>query len=123
MTPPGDDRARRPSNDAPPGLALQETGATHPASSYGRGSAALPSVRGRPRKHSFSIAGHRTSISLEHEFWEALREIAKADGLSLAALVAEIDRSRGESGLSGAIRVHVLDFYRSRSRAPSGNEG
>lgn len=59
------------------------------------------------RKHSVVIAGHRTSISLEAAFWDALRAIAAADGRSVASLVAEIDRRR-TGNLSGAIRVFVL---------------
>lgn len=75
------------------------------------------SQRARPRKHSFSIAGHRTSISLEAEFWSALREIAAAERRSLASLVADIDKGRGDSGLSGAIRVYVLEHYQKQARA------
>ena len=60
------------------------------------------------RKRSLSIAGHRTSISLEAPFWEARGRIAAARGLSVQALVAEIDRGRGAGNLSSAIRVHVL---------------
>ena len=59
-------------------------------------------------KHSLTIAGHRTSISLEQAFWDALREIADARRLSLAALIGEIDASRGAANLSSAIRVFVL---------------
>ncbi|MEO0810645.1 MAG: ribbon-helix-helix domain-containing protein [Pseudomonadota bacterium] len=69
----------------------------------------------RPLKRSFSIAGHRTSISLETAFWEALREIAASKERSVASLVAEIDRDRGDAGLSGAIRAYVLDYYRTRA--------
>ncbi|NWG72959.1 MAG: ribbon-helix-helix domain-containing protein, partial [Parvularculaceae bacterium] len=66
----------------------------------------------RPRKRSFDIKGHRTSVSLEEPFWTALREIAAQRGKTVARLVEEIDRSRSEMGLSGAIRVHVLAHYR-----------
>ena len=69
----------------------------------------------RPVKRSFSIAGHRTSISLEQAFWIALNDIASDQNRPLAALVAEIDRERGDAGLSSAVRVWVLDHYR-RSR-------
>lgn len=70
----------------------------------------------RPEKRSFSIHGHRTSISLEAPFWEALKEAAASEGLSLASLIAKIDDARkgGESGLSTAVRVWVLDYYRTR---------
>jgi len=69
----------------------------------------------RPRKRSFSIAGHRTSVSLEPQFWAALQEIAAGRNMSLAGLVAEIDAGRANSGLSTAIRLHVLAFYQQRS--------
>ena len=69
----------------------------------------------RPVKRSFSIAGHRTSISLEQAFWIALNEIASDQKRPLAALVAEIDRERGDAGLSSAVRVWVLDHYRRSS--------
>lgn len=69
-------------------------------------------------KRSISIAGHRTSVSLEEAFWTALGEIARARGLSLAALVAEIDRGRGEANLSSAIRVFTLGAVRNGAGAP-----
>ncbi|MBL8564927.1 MAG: ribbon-helix-helix domain-containing protein [Hyphomicrobiaceae bacterium] len=72
----------------------------------------------RPAKHSFSIRGHRTSISLEPEFWDALAEIARARAISLSALVAEIDSARtGDAGLSIAVRLYVLGYYREQARA------
>ena len=60
-------------------------------------------------KHSVVIAGHATSITLEPEFWAQLKRIAKVRGLSLAALVAEIDATRRRN-LSAALRVYVLNF-------------
>lgn len=66
----------------------------------------------RPLKRSFTIAGHSTSISLEAPFWEALKDAAQERGQSMAALVEEIDAGRGTAGLSSAIRVWVLDYYR-----------
>ena len=66
-------------------------------------------------KRSITIAGHRTSVSLEASFWDALAEIAAADKISLAALVARIDRTRAPAmNLSAAIRVFVLDRNRGR---------
>lgn len=73
---------------------------------------ALPS---RPSKRSFSLSGHRTSISLEAAFWDCLKEAAQEEGLSLTELVGRIDRGRGTAGLSGAVRVWVLDYYRQRA--------
>jgi predicted DNA-binding ribbon-helix-helix protein len=69
-------------------------------------------------KRSITIAGHRTSVSLEAAFWSALEEIARDEKTSLAALVAGVDRHRlPGTTLSSAIRLFVLD--RSRSRAPA----
>jgi predicted DNA-binding ribbon-helix-helix protein len=63
-------------------------------------------------KRSVSIAGHRTSVSLEAPFWEALREIAQARGASVQQLVGAIDAGRGGQNLSSAIRVFVLAAVR-----------
>lgn len=71
----------------------------------------------RPLKRSFSIKGHRTSISLEAPFWEALREAAAEERLSLAALVAAIDAGRGDANLSSAVRVWLLDRLKQRLQA------
>jgi predicted DNA-binding ribbon-helix-helix protein len=60
-------------------------------------------------KRSLAIAGHRTSVSLEFAFWEALKAIADARGQSLASVVAAIDAERGGANLSSAIRVFVLN--------------
>jgi predicted DNA-binding ribbon-helix-helix protein len=65
-------------------------------------------------KRSVSIAGHRTSISLEGPFWDGLREIAERDKLSVQSLIGRIDAERGEQNLSSAIRVFVLNDLRSR---------
>ena len=68
----------------------------------------------RPQKHSLTVHGHRTSVSLEPEFWQAFNEIARARGLALNALAAEVDEGRGmDRGLASAIRVYVLNYYRS----------
>jgi predicted DNA-binding ribbon-helix-helix protein len=69
---------------------------------------APPAQSVRVIKHSIVIAGHRTSISLEEAFWRALKEIAAKDGVSLAALVAQVDARRGEANLSSALRVFAL---------------
>jgi predicted DNA-binding ribbon-helix-helix protein len=60
------------------------------------------------RKHSLVIAGHATSVSLEQEFWDELKEIADKRGIALAALIAEVDAGRAEKNLSSALRLHVL---------------
>jgi predicted DNA-binding ribbon-helix-helix protein len=68
----------------------------------------------RPIKRSFTIAGHRTSISLEAAFWEALKAAASEEHMPVAQLVARIDDARGSggSGLSSAVRVWILQHYR-----------
>jgi predicted DNA-binding ribbon-helix-helix protein len=63
----------------------------------------------KPRKRSVSIAGHRTSISLEEPFWQGLRRLAEDKSVSIAALIAAIDTVRGEASLSCAIRLFVFD--------------
>ncbi len=63
-------------------------------------------------KRSVMIAGHRTSVSLEDPFWQALTALAVGEGCSVQALVGTIDAGRGEQNLSSAIRVHVLDAAR-----------
>lgn len=72
-------------------------------------SVTLPASTGRPAKRSFNIRGHRTSISLETPFWQALTAIAAERRLPVSKLVAAIDDARGEAGLSSAIRVFVLE--------------
>jgi predicted DNA-binding ribbon-helix-helix protein len=59
-------------------------------------------------KRSLTIAGHQTSLSLEPEFWAALKQYAERDSKSIATLVGEIDESRGARNLSSAIRVWIL---------------
>jgi predicted DNA-binding ribbon-helix-helix protein len=59
-------------------------------------------------KRSITIAGHRTSISLEEEFWDELRRAAARDNITIAALIASIDGARGKRNLSSAIRVWLL---------------
>lgn len=64
------------------------------------------------QKRSFSIAGHRTSIALEPEFWAGLEEMANRRGLSLAGLVRHVDENRQTTNLSSALRLAVLAWYR-----------
>lgn len=71
------------------------------------------------RKRSVTIDGHHTSVSLEDAFWAELSQLAEGRGLSLNALVAEIDRARAEGAappgnLSSALRLHVLEALRRR---------
>ena len=68
----------------------------------------------RPVKRSLTLKGHRTSVSLEDEFWVAFREIADEKDMPINALAAEIDASRDlDAGLASAIRLYVLQHYKS----------
>jgi predicted DNA-binding ribbon-helix-helix protein len=60
-------------------------------------------------KRSITVAGHRTSISLEPEFWQMLQKLAQERGKPMAAIVGDIDKLRGERNLSSALRVWILD--------------
>lgn len=62
-----------------------------------------------PPKRSITIAGHRTSLSMEPEFWDALKQLATKQNKSLAQLVSEIDSIKGQKNLSSACRVYVLN--------------
>lgn len=66
-------------------------------------------------KRSLTIAGHRTSIAIENEFWAGLEAMASASGKSIAAVIAEIDQERGAPNLSSAVRLAVLAWYRERA--------
>ena len=63
------------------------------------------------KKRSVMIAGHRTSVSVEAPFWDALKQIAGREGISINDLIARIDGARG-GNLSSAIRVYVLNAVR-----------
>lgn len=66
----------------------------------------------RPEKRSVTLRGHRTSISLEPSFWSALQALATVEGLSVDALLSEIDVKRAEAeppaSLTSAVRVRIL---------------
>jgi predicted DNA-binding ribbon-helix-helix protein len=69
-------------------------------------------ISGRPAKRSFTIGGHRTSISLEAAFWDALKAAAAEEGVPVSRLIARIDGTRAGCGLSSAIRVWLLARFR-----------
>ena len=68
-------------------------------------------------KHSIVIGGHKTSVSLEDEFWAALKKIALTHRLTLSDLVGSIDSQRQHTNLSSAVRLFVLNHYRRRVEA------
>jgi len=80
----------------------------------------MATAEGRVRKRSISIRGHRTSFSLEQPFLDELAAIAGARGMTIAALVAEVDSGRPrEASLSSALRIHVLEWLKSRAAIDS----
>lgn len=69
----------------------------------------------RPQKHSLTLHGHRTSVSLEDAFWKDFLMIARTEGQTINGLAAAIDDARGtEMGLASAIRLYVLRWYQAR---------
>jgi predicted DNA-binding ribbon-helix-helix protein len=74
-------------------------------------------------KRSIVLAGHKTSVSLEDAFWVALKEIAGKRVMTLSDLVGTIDSQRQQGNLSSALRLFVLEFYRSQIPPTEGPEG
>jgi predicted DNA-binding ribbon-helix-helix protein len=71
-------------------------------------------MTGRPVKRSLTLRGHRTSVSLEDDFWKAFCDIAKKNGQPINQLAAEIDEMRVDIGLASAIRLFVLKDFQTR---------
>jgi predicted DNA-binding ribbon-helix-helix protein len=78
-----------------------------------RGNGAM--LKSKIVKRSIAIAGHRTSISVEDEFWNALKEIARRRHMTLGGIVGRINEKRQFGNLSSAIRLFVLGFYRDKT--------
>jgi predicted DNA-binding ribbon-helix-helix protein len=66
-------------------------------------------------KRSIVVGGHKTSVSLEDAFWTGMKEISGERSLTLSELVGEIDGTRTQGNLSSAVRLFVLDYYKSRA--------
>jgi predicted DNA-binding ribbon-helix-helix protein len=66
-------------------------------------------------KRSIIIAGHKTSVHIEEEFWKSVKEIAAERNMTVMQLVGEIDAKRQHANLSSAIRLFVLGVYRDRT--------
>ena len=64
-----------------------------------------------------TYGSHKTSVSLEDEFWDTLKEIARGRGMTMSELVGEIDATRTNDNLSSALRLFILGFYRSEEPA------
>jgi predicted DNA-binding ribbon-helix-helix protein len=71
-------------------------------------------VKSLVAKRSLVVAGHKTSVSLEEEFWKGLKEIASRRLMTVSALVGSVDDQRQQGNLSSALRLFVLEFYRSQ---------
>jgi predicted DNA-binding ribbon-helix-helix protein len=75
-------------------------------------------MSGRPVKRSLTLKGHRTSVSLEDEFWFEFRRISEKKDMPINALAAEIDVERVEDiGLASAIRLYVLSVIKAERDA------
>ena len=72
-------------------------------------------------KRSIVVAGHKTSVSLEEAFWNGMKEISGERNMTLSELVGEIDGKRQQGNLSSAIRLFVLDHFKSRAAAGGGD--
>jgi predicted DNA-binding ribbon-helix-helix protein len=83
----------------------------HPVAVHRKGEREL-GMKSSVVKRSISLAGHKTSVSLEEAFWMGLKEIADRGDISVSDLVTAIDSDRQEGNLSSAIRLFVLDCYR-----------
>ena len=66
-------------------------------------------------KRSIIRDGRKSSVSLEHEFWHGLHEIADRQNMTVSAVIGTIDQGRNSHNLSSAIRVYVLDDFRGRT--------
>ncbi|AVX03980.1 hypothetical protein MXMO3_01450 [Maritalea myrionectae] len=74
------------------------------------------------KKRSITIAGHRTSVALEPEFWTLIEKMAKEQNLSLADFIASIDQSRVETNLASALRLSVLDWLQQKQTGPDSSD-
>ena len=72
----------------------------------------------RPQKHSLTLKGHRTSVSLEPEFWRAFQQLAERQGMGINEMATQIDLTRGDRGLASAIRLAILADLQDQSARP-----
>jgi predicted DNA-binding ribbon-helix-helix protein len=71
-------------------------------------------------KRSIVVGGHKTSVSLEEAFWNGMKEISGQRSMTLSEIVGEIDSNRQQGNLSSAIRLFVLDHFKSRALGSTG---
>lgn len=69
-------------------------------------------------KHSITLAGNKTSVSLEDKFWDSLREIAQNENVSLQELIERINKDRIGCNLSSSARLFVLNYFKAQSQSP-----
>jgi predicted DNA-binding ribbon-helix-helix protein len=73
-------------------------------------------------KRSIHLRGRKTSVSLEDEFRNALKEIASDRNVTLSELVGDIDAQRQHGNLSSTLRLFVLEYYRGKAAKKPGDE-
>jgi predicted DNA-binding ribbon-helix-helix protein len=66
-------------------------------------------------KRSITLAGNKTPISLENQFWDGLREIARRENSAVCALIEQVDTDRTRHNLSSAVRLYVLNYFKART--------
>jgi predicted DNA-binding ribbon-helix-helix protein len=71
-------------------------------------------------KRSIVVGGHKTSVSLEEGFWSSMKEISHERSVTVSELIGEIDSNRQQGNLSSAIRLFVLDHFKTRVEGPAG---
>ena len=74
-------------------------------------------------KRSVVLNGHKTSVSLEDQFWNAMRDIAKERQVSVGQLIASIDHDRRHANLSSVLRLFVLGYYREQFEGAASDHG
>ena len=79
-------------------------------------------VRSRVRRRTVRIGKHKTSLTVEEEFWQPLREIALVQQLPVSKLFADIDRNREHANFSSAVRLYVLNHYRRFAEEQAGRK-
>ena len=72
-------------------------------------------MKSRIVKHSILLADHKTSMSLENEFWDGLKNIADERHLTASELIRDIGAQRQHHNLSSALRLFVLEYYRGKA--------
>jgi predicted DNA-binding ribbon-helix-helix protein len=77
-------------------------------------------VKSPVMKRSIVVGGHKTSVSLEEAFWSGMKEISAQRSMALSEMVGEIDSNRQQGNLSSAIRLFVLDHFKSRAMGSTG---